>query len=77
MAGTVKEMHLQAEGIVCSGCAEDMERLLREEEGILEAAVDYGKGSVHLKYDEDLIDGRKVFEKVRRLGFPVKVVGRD
>jgi copper chaperone CopZ len=70
----MREMKLQAEGIVCSGCAEDMERLLGEEDGIVDAVVDYSKGTVHVKYDESLIDGKKVFERVRRLGFPVKIV---
>jgi len=70
----MREMKLQAEDIVCSGCAEDMERLLGEEEGIVDAAVDYSKGTVHVTYDESLIDGKRVFERVRRLGFPVKIV---
>lgn len=70
----MREMKLQAENIVCSGCAEDMERLLGEEEGIVHAAVDYSQGTVFVKYDDSLIDGKKVFERVRRLGFPVKIV---
>ena len=62
------------ENIVCSGCAEDLERLLQEEEGVVHAAVDYSRGTVFVRYDDSLIDGKKVFERVRRLGFPVKPV---
>lgn len=77
MTARTREMKLQAEGIVCGGCAEDMERLLAKEKGIIEAAVDYGTGRVQVKYDEDLIAGKEVFEKVLRLAYPVKIVAHD
>lgn len=77
MPGETRKLRLQAEGITCSGCAEDMERLLLEEEGIVEASVDYGQGVVSVTYDADLTDSDQVFERVRRLGFPVKIAGDD
>jgi copper chaperone CopZ len=67
-------MELEVENIPCSGCAEDMARVLRETEGILEASVNVSEGSIRVGYDQDVIDGRKVFLRVRKLGFPARVV---
>jgi copper chaperone CopZ len=74
MRGSVRDMVLRAEDILCAGCAEDMETVLRETEGIVDASVNYSEGSISVTYDQDLIDRGQVFAKVRQLGFPVKVV---
>jgi copper chaperone CopZ len=74
MRSRLRDMELEVENIPCSGCAEDMARVLRETEGVLEASVNVSAGSIRVGYDEDVIDGRKVYLRVRKLGFPARIV---
>lgn len=65
---------LQAEDITCSGCAGDMEKILRQREGVIEASVDFAKGIICVKYNPLLLDRKAVFGAVRGLGFKVRIV---
>jgi len=68
-----REIIFQAEDITCSGCAGDMETILRETEGIIEASVNFAKETVYVKYNPHLIDRKKVFLAVRKLGYKIKI----
>ena len=67
-------MILQADGITCSGCACDMENILREKEGVIEASVNYAKEIISVRYDPLLLDRKAVFSAVRGLGYKVRIV---
>ena len=67
MVKDVKDMKLKVEGIVCTGCAEDMKRLLGDTDGILDASVNYTEEIIDIKYDPDIIDRKKVYFTVRKL----------
>ncbi len=69
-----REMILQAEGITCSSCAGDMEGILREREGIMEASVNFANEIISVRYDPLLLDRKAVFFEVRRLGYKVKIL---
>ena len=73
MANT-REMILQAEGIACPGCACDMEGILREREGVMEASVNFANEIISVIYDPLLLDRKAVFFAVRRLGYRVKIL---
>lgn len=60
-------MKLKAEGIICTGCACDIEKLLRETDGILDASVNHKDDIIHIKYDQDVIDRKQVYLAARRL----------
>ncbi len=77
MGKKIKEMNLKIEGIVCTGCVEDMEKILRETDGILNASVNYNDESVHIKYDSELTDRRKVYMAVRRLVKISKIISES
>jgi len=77
MEKNLKEMRLKAEGIVCTGCAEDMENILLDKEGIEEATVSFIDDFIEVKYDADVIDRKNVFIAVRKLGFPVKIISES
>ncbi|UCH44382.1 MAG: heavy-metal-associated domain-containing protein [Nitrospiraceae bacterium] len=77
MEKNLKEMRLKAEGIVCTGCAEDMENILLDKEGIEEATVSFIDDFIEVKYDADVIDRKNVFLAVRKLGFPVKIISES
>lgn len=71
---TIREMVLQADGITCVGCACDMERLLLQREGVLEASVNYAGEIISVRYDPLLLDRKAVFSAVRGLGYRVRIV---
>jgi len=74
MGDNLKEMNLKADGIVCTGCAGDMETLLREKDGIEDATVSVIDDIIQVIYNPDIIDRKHVYMAVRKLGFPVKIV---
>lgn len=67
-------MVLRAEDITCPGCAGDMEVILRQREGVIEASVDFAKGIIRVRYDPQLLDRKTVFSAVRRLGYRVRIL---
>ena len=71
------EVTFQAEDITCSGCAGDMENILRETEGIIDASVDFAEETVWIKYDPQQLDRKRVFFAVRRLGYKIRVISED
>jgi len=77
MKKNTKEMKLKVEGIVCTGCAEDMKKILRETDGVLDASVNYTAEIVCIKYDPELIDRKKVYFAVRKLVNACKVISES
>ena len=69
-----KKLKLQAEGIMCTGCVEDMQTVLRDTEGINDATVNFSDGIIDINYDPEIIDTRAVFIRVRNLGFKTKIL---
>jgi copper chaperone CopZ len=69
-----REMVLKAEGITCLSCAGDMEVILREREGVIEASVNYANEIICVRYDPLLLDRKAVFSAVRGLGYTVRIV---
>jgi Cu+-exporting ATPase len=67
MGKNIKEMNLKVEGIACTGCAEDMKKILSETDGVLDASVNYKDEIINIKYDPELIDRKKIYFAVRKL----------
>ena len=65
---------LQVEGLFCTGCVEDMQTILRNTEGILDASVDYSTGRITIRHDPGIIDEKQVFIKVSNFGFKTKII---
>lgn len=68
------KLSLQVEGISCTGCAIDMEAVLRNTSGILKAAVNYMTGIINIEYDPDEINGKQIFAIIRKMGFKTKIL---
>ena len=77
MEENAREMTFQAEAITCSGCAGDMENILRETEGIIDASVDFTEEIIWIRYDPQKLDRKKVFFSVRRLGYRIRIISED
>ena len=74
MSEDIKDLKFKAEDITCSGCAMDMENILKEKEGIIDAKVDFSDGIISVRHDPDIIDGKSVYIAVRKLGFRIEPV---
>lgn len=70
-------MELLAGDIVCLSCVEDMEKILRETMGIIEAAVNYNENTIFVRYDPEIIDRKKVYIAVRKLGSIKKILSES
>lgn len=70
----IKEMRLKADGITCSGCAGDMEKVLADKDGIVDVSVNFVEDNIVIRYDPDVIDRKKVYIAIRKLGYPLKIV---
>jgi copper chaperone CopZ len=77
MESKAKEMRIRLQGITCSGCAEDMQKVLRDKEGIIDAKVDYAEGIVSVRYKPESVDRKKVYLLVRSLGFSADIISES
>jgi len=75
MEENLKEMMFQAENITCSSCAGDMETILMDTEGIIDAVVNFAKETVWIKYNPKLLDRKEAFLVVRKLGYKIRLLG--
>ena len=64
------------EGIVCTGCAMDMENIMLDMEGVEEASVNYRDGVFSITFDPDQIELKTIIKKVKNLGFKTKILTR-
>ena len=74
MEDNSKEIIFLVEGIICTGCATDMENVMLNIDGIEEASVNYADGTFTIRYDTDEIDAQNVFERVIKLGFKTTII---
>ena len=59
---------LRVEGIICPGCAMDIENILLETDGILKVSVNYGQDTITVCYDCSEVDEKYIVDRVRSLG---------
>lgn len=74
MEKKIREMRLKAEGLDCSDCVPDMEKILRDTGGIIDASVNFKEDTIYVRYDPGVLDRKQVFSAVRRLGYKVIIV---
>ena len=68
------EIKFLVEGIVCTGCAMDMENIMLDLDGVEDATVDFASGGFSIQYDPDEIDVETIIKKVKNLGFKTKIL---
>jgi len=69
-----RELIFKAEDITCSSCAADMEKVLQEKEGIINAAVNFAEETVRVRYNPQKLDRKEVFVAVRKLGYKIRII---
>jgi copper chaperone CopZ len=61
-------------GIACTGCATDIETVLRNTEGVVNASVNYSTGDVVVEYGAGEINEQQITGVLKKLGLQVHVV---
>lgn len=74
MEDNTRELIFKAEDITCSSCAADMEMILQEKEGIINASVHFAEETVRVRYNPRKLDRKEVFIAVRKLGYKIKII---
>lgn len=64
----------KVEGITCAGCATDIETVLRNTEGVVNASVNYSICELAVEYDYDEINEQQIMNIVKKSGLRVHVV---
>jgi copper chaperone CopZ len=65
----------QVKGITCTGCATDIETVLKNTDGVIGASVNYPAGEVSVEYDSDKVSEQQITVTLQKLGLKVSVVG--
>ena len=68
------EIAFLVEGIVCTGCAMDMENIMLDMDGIEDASVNFKDGIFSITYDPGEIAAETIIKKVKNLGFKTKIL---
>ena len=63
----IKKITLKVDDIVCTGCAEDMETILLDQDEILEANVKFADDIIDIKYDSEIIERPAVIHAAKRI----------
>jgi copper chaperone CopZ len=70
------EIKFLVEGIVCTGCAMDMENIMLNMDGVDEASVNFNDGVFSITYDPGEIEVKSIINKVKNLGFKTKILAK-
>lgn len=73
----IKQIKLKVDDIVCTGCAEDMETVLLNHDGILEANVSFAADLIDIEYDTDEIDREEVIKAARGIANISEVISEQ
>ena len=68
------EIKFLVEGIICTGCAMDMENILLDMDGVEEASVNFKDGVFSITYDPHIVDVKNIVKKVINLGFKTTIL---
>ena len=68
------EIEFLVEGIVCTGCAMDMENIMLDMDGVEDASVSFKDGVFSITYVPAEIAVETIIKKVKNLGFKTKII---
>ncbi len=68
-------LHLTIKGMHClAGCANGIDAMLKEQEGIIKSETSFDKSSSVIEYDSNLIPEETILKLIKERGFEVEVV---
>lgn len=72
---TQARLALLIDDIPCAACAEDLEKILLEMEGVSKVAVEYLESRMEVMYDPDVVGGRDILRKIMKAG--IKIIKKE
>ena len=73
----IKKIKLKVDEISCTGCVEDMEIILHDQAGILEANVNYADNTIDIKYESEVIERPAVIHAARRVANVLEIIAEQ
>jgi copper chaperone len=74
----VNVLQLEVKGMHCqTGCANGLDRLLNEQQGIEQSKTSFDSSSSEVKYDKGKISEKEIIALIEERGFKVKVKNDD
>ena len=73
----LKKLTVHIKGMTCVSCANNIERMLAKEEGVIKAEVNFATEKLSLEFDEQLIAYEKIVQKVKKAGFELYLIKED
>lgn len=65
----MKEVKLNIEGMLCTGCSTRLEKVLNNVDGVEDAKVSLEEKKADIKYDETQVSEKELIEAVEDAGF--------
>lgn len=56
-------------GMSCASCAQNIEKKIKKEKGIVNASVSYAAGKASVEYDSNMISEQKIAEIINKMGY--------
>ncbi|MBW2467611.1 MAG: heavy-metal-associated domain-containing protein [Deltaproteobacteria bacterium] len=69
-----REIKFLIEGITCTGCAMDMENIMLDMDGVIDASLNFAEGVFTIQYDPEEIGAKTIAKKVQNMGFGTKLI---
>ncbi len=69
----MKQIKLTLEGMTCASCANNIDRILHQTEGISQANVNLANDTALITYDEDKVSSDDMIKAVESIGYHAKV----
>jgi len=71
----INVVHLKIEGMHCqSGCANGIDSMLKEQQGIIKSETSFDRSSAVIEYDPFLISEEEIINLITNRGFKVEVL---
>ena len=74
MEKTAKQINLRVKEFSCTGCVTDIETILRNTDGILDAKANYATGIITIEYEPAEIEENKILSIFNKLGLQLRVM---
>jgi Cu+-exporting ATPase len=67
--GFMKKAEYDVLGMHCVSCSTAISKILSKTKGVSDVEVVLSESKIHIAYDENLVDDKKIVDQVSRLGY--------
>jgi copper chaperone CopZ len=70
---STERVTIPIEGLACAGCVADVEKTMREQQGVIWATINFAAQEVQIVYDPTQFDVVKLVKAVQKLGYELSL----